>query len=58
MIKNLAISVTFFFIGCAALPIGGSIGPQGNPGPLGPEGPIGPAGPIGPKGANGKSAPV
>ena len=57
MIKQLSIFVTFLFIGCAGLPVGGSIGPQGEPGPAGPEGPIGPAGPRGSKGADGKNAP-
>ena len=57
MIKQLGIFITLLFIGCAGLPIEGSIGPQGKPGPAGPEGPKGPAGARGPKGADGKSVP-
>ena len=57
MKKKLSIFITLLFIGCAGLPIGGSIGPKGEPGPAGAEGPKGPAGPRGPKGADGKSVP-
>ena len=57
MKKQLSIFIALLFIGCAGLPIGGSIGPQGKPGPAGPEGPKGPAGARGPKGADGKSVP-
>ena len=57
MIKQLSIFIALLFIGCAGLPIGGSIGPQGEPGPVGAEGPKGPVGPRGPKGADGKSVP-
>ena len=57
MKKQLSIFITLLLIGCAGLPIGGSIGPQGEPGPAGPEGPKGPIGPRGPKGANGQNVP-
>ena len=57
MKKQLSIFITLLLIGCAGLPIGGSIGPQGEPGPAGPEGPKGPAGPRGPKGADGQNVP-
>tara|TARA_Y100001970_G_scaffold114957_1_gene143283 strand:- start:2 stop:514 length:513 start_codon:yes stop_codon:yes gene_type:complete len=57
MKKQLSIFIALLFIGCAGLPIGGSIGPQGEPGPVGAEGPKGPVGPRGPKGADGKSVP-
>ena len=57
MKKQLSIFITLLLIGCAGLPIGGSIGPQGEPGPAGPEGPKGPVGPSGPKGANGQNVP-
>ena len=57
MKKQLSIFISLLFIGCAGLPIGGSIGPQGEPGPVGAEGPKGPVGPRGPKGADGKSVP-
>ena len=57
MIKQLSIFITLLLIGCAGLPIGGSIGPQGEPGPAGPEGPKGPIGPRGPKGADGQNVP-
>ena len=57
MKKQLSILITLLFIGCAGFPIGGSIGPQGEPGPAGDEGPKGPTGPRGPKGADGKSVP-
>tara|TARA_Y100001936_G_scaffold10760_1_gene9544 strand:- start:1320 stop:1832 length:513 start_codon:yes stop_codon:yes gene_type:complete len=57
MKKQLSIFIALLFIGCAGLPIGGSIGPQGKPGPVGAEGPKGPVGPRGPKGADGKSVP-
>ena len=57
MKKQLSIFITLILIGCAGLPIGGSIGPQGEPGPAGPEGPKGPAGPRGPKGADGQNVP-
>ena len=54
---QLSIFITLLLIGCAGLPIGGSIGPQGEPGPAGPEGPKGPIGPRGPKGADGQNVP-
>ena len=57
MKKQLSIFITLLLIGCAGLPIGGSIGPQGEPGPAGPEGPKGPVGPRGPKGADGQNVP-
>ena len=57
MKKQLSIFITLLLIGCAGLPIGGSIGPQGEPGPSGPEGPKGPIGPRGPKGADGQNVP-
>ena len=57
MKKQLSIFITLLLIGCAGLPIGGSIGPQGEPGPSGPEGPKGPVGPRGPKGADGQNVP-
>ena len=57
MIKKLAITVSFLFIGCTGLPFGSSIGPQGEPGPAGKQGPKGPAGPRGPKGADGQNVP-
>ena len=57
MKKQLSIFITLLLIGCAGLPIGGSIGPQGEPGPAGPEGPQGPTGPRGPKGADGQNVP-
>ena len=57
MKKQLSIFITLLLIGCAGLPIGGSIGPQGEPGPAGPEGPKGPIGPRGPKGADGQNVP-
>ena len=57
MKKQLSIFITLLLIGCAGLPIGGSIGPQGEPGPAGPEGPKGPAGPRGSKGADGQNVP-
>ena len=57
MKKQLSIFITLLLIGCAGLPIGGSIGPQGKPGPAGPEGPKGPIGPRGPKGADGQNVP-
>ena len=57
MKKQLSIFITLLLIGCAGLPIGGSIGPQGEPGPAGPEGPKGPIGPRGPKGADGQNIP-
>ena len=57
MKKQLSILITLLFIGCAGLPIGGSIGPQGEPGPAGAQGPKGSPGPMGPKGADGKSVP-
>ena len=57
MIKKLAITVTFLFIGCSGLPVGSLIGPQGEPGPAGKQGPKGPAGPRGPKGADGQNVP-
>ena len=57
MKKQLSIFITLLLIGCAGLPIGGSIGPQGEPGPAGPEGPKGPVGPRGPKGADGQNIP-
>ena len=57
MIKKLAITVTFLLIGCAGLPVGSSVGPQGEPGPAGKQGPKGPAGPRGPKGADGQNVP-
>ena len=57
MKKQLSIFITLILIGCAGLPIGGSIGPQGEPGPAGPEGPKGPIGPRGPKGADGQNVP-
>ena len=57
MKKELSIFITLLLIGCAGLPIGGSIGPQGEPGPAGPEGPKGPVGPRGPKGADGQNVP-
>ena len=57
MKKQLSIFITLLLIGCAGLPIGGSIGPQGEPGPAGPEGPKGPAGPRGPKGADCQNVP-
>ena len=57
MIKKLAITVSFHFIGCTGLPFGSSIGPQGEPGPAGKQGPKGPAGPRGPKGADGQNLP-
>ena len=58
MKKQLSIFITLLLIGCAGLPIGGSIGPQGEPGPAGPEGPKGPVGPRGPKGADGQNVPI
>ena len=57
MKKQLSIFITLLLIGCAGLPIGGSIGPQGEPGPVGAKGPKGPVGPRGPKGVDGKSVP-
>ena len=57
MKKQLSIFITLLYIGCAGLPIGGSIGPKGEPGPVGVEGPKGPIGPRGPKGTDGKSVP-
>ena len=57
MKKQLSIFITLLLIGCAGLPIGGSIGPQGEPGPAGPEGPKGPIGRRGPKGADGQNVP-
>ena len=57
MKKQLSIFITLLLIGCAGLPVGGSIGPQGEPGPAGPEGPKGPIGPRGPKGADGQNVP-
>jgi len=57
MKNQLSIFITLLLIGCAGLPIGGSIGPQGEPGPAGPEGPKGPVGPRGPKGADGQNVP-
>ena len=57
MKKQLSIFIALLFIGCAGLPIGGSIGLQGEPGPVGAQGPRGPVGPRGPKGADGKSVP-
>jgi len=57
MKKQLSIFITLLLLGCAGLPIGGSIGPQGEPGPAGPEGPKGPIGPRGPKGADGQNVP-
>ena len=57
MKKVLSFHIILLFIGCAGLPIGGSIGPQGVPGPAGDEGPKGPPGPRGPKGNDGKSIP-
>ena len=57
MKKQLSIFITLLLIGCAGLPIGGSIGPKGEPGPIGAEGPKGPVGPRGPKGSDGKSVP-
>ena len=36
MKKQLSIFITLLLIGCAGLPIGGSIGPQGEPGTAGP----------------------
>ena len=57
MKKQLSIFITLLLIGCAGLPIGGSIGPQGEPGPAGPKGPKGPVGPRGPKGADGQNVP-
>ena len=57
MKKQLSIFITLLLIGCAGLPIGGSIGPQGEPGPAGPEGPKGPIGLRGPKGADGQNVP-
>tara|TARA_B100000945_G_scaffold69090_1_gene52373 strand:- start:1946 stop:2461 length:516 start_codon:yes stop_codon:yes gene_type:complete len=57
MKKQLSIFITLLLIGCAGLPIGGSIGPKGEPGPAGPEGPKGPIGPRGPKGADGQNVP-
>ena len=57
MKKQLSIFITLLLIGCAGLPIGGSIGPQVEPGPAGPEGPKGPIGPRGPKGADGQNVP-
>ena len=57
MKKQLSIFITLLLISCAGLPIGGSIGPQGEPGPAGPEGPKGPIGPRGPKGADGQNVP-
>ena len=57
MKKQLSIFITLLLIGCAGLPIGGSIGPQGEPGPAGPEGPKGPIGVRGPKGADGQNVP-
>ena len=57
MKKQLSIFITLLLIGCAGLPIGGSIGPQGEPGPAGPEGPKGPIGPRGPIGADGQNIP-
>ena len=57
MKKQLSIFITLLLIGCAGLPIGGSIGPQGEPGPAGPEGPKGPIGPRGPIGADGQNVP-
>ena len=57
MKNQLSIFITLLLIGCAGLPIGGSIGPQGEPGPAGPEGPKGPIGPRGPKGADGQNVP-
>ena len=57
MKKQLSIFITLLLIGCAGLPIGGSIGPQGEPGPAGPEGQKGPIGPRGPKGADGQNVP-
>ena len=57
MKKQLSIFITLLYIGCAGLPIGGSIGPKGEPGPVGAEGPKGPIGPRGPKGTDGKSVP-
>ena len=57
MKKQLSIFITLLLIGCTGLPIGGSIGPQGEPGPAGPEGPKGPIGPRGPKGADGQNVP-
>ena len=57
MKKQLSIFIALLLIGCAGLPIGGSIGPQGEPGPAGPEGPKGPVGPRGPKGADGQNVP-
>ena len=57
MIKQLTITLAFLFIGCSALPVGSSIGPQGEPGPAGKQGPKGPAGPRGPKGADGQNIP-
>ena len=57
MKKQLSIFIILLLIGCAGLPIGGSIGPQGEPGPAGPKGPKGPVGPRGPKGADGQNVP-
>ena len=57
MKKQLSIFITLLLIGCAGLPIGGAIGPKGEPGPAGPEGPKGPIGPRGPKGADGQNVP-
>ena len=57
MKKQLSIFITLLLVGCAGLPIGGAIGPKGEPGPAGPEGPKGPIGPRGPKGADGQNVP-
>ena len=57
MIKQLTITLVLLFIGCAGLPVGSSIGPQGEPGPAGKQGPQGPTGPRGPKGADGQNVP-
>ena len=57
MIKQLTITLALLFIGCAGLPFGSSIGPQGEPGPAGKQGLQGPTGPRGPKGADGQNVP-
>ena len=57
MIKQLTITLALLFIGCAGLPVGSLIGPQGEPGPAGKQGPQGPTGPRGPKGADGQNVP-
>ena len=57
MIKQLAITLALLLIGCAGLPVGSSIGPQGKPGPVGKQGPQGPTGPRGPRGADGQNVP-